>query len=135
VLVLVGVAFVALCPPGVAEASGHPRHGQFSGQINIGGGRKLYLRCAGHGSPTVVMDSGIHDSSDPWTQTQTEFPVPVSPSVFQGVARFTHVCIYDRPGTIRYTDPAALTTRSTPVPMPRKPSRCLVLSGRATTIS
>ena len=66
------------------------------------------------------MDSGIHDSSDPWTLTQTTFPVPSSPSVFQGVARFTHVCIYDRPGTIRYTQPSALTTRSTPVPMPRK---------------
>jgi pimeloyl-ACP methyl ester carboxylesterase len=39
--------------------------------------------------------------------------------VFQGVSRFTHVCIYDRPGTIRYTNPPTLTTRSTPVSMPR----------------
>jgi pimeloyl-ACP methyl ester carboxylesterase len=30
------------------------------------------------------------------------------------------VCRYDRPGTIRYTDPPALTTRSTPVKMPRR---------------
>lgn len=89
-------------------------------QIDIGGGRQLYLRCAGSGSPTVLMDSGIHDSSDTWTITDTEYPVPSSPSVFRRVARFTRVCIYDRPGTIRYTDPPALTTRSTPVPMPRK---------------
>jgi pimeloyl-ACP methyl ester carboxylesterase len=30
------------------------------------------------------------------------------------------VCIYDRPGTIRYVQPLALTTRSSAVPMPRK---------------
>lgn len=65
------------------------------------------------------MDSGIHGSSDPWTLTQTTYPVPASPSVFRGVSRFTHVCVYDRPGTIRYTNPPALTTRSTPVSMPR----------------
>ena len=117
---LAAVALLTLCAPGLAGAAGNPRRGNFSGQIGIGAGRKLYLRCAGRGSPTVVMDSGIHDSSDPWTLTQTEFPVPSSPSVFQGVARFTHVCIYDRPGTIRYKQPAALTTRSTPVPMPRQ---------------
>ena len=116
---LATVALLGLTP-GLAGAAGNPRRGNFSGQITIGAGRKLYLRCAGRGSPTVVMDSGIHDSSDPWTLTETEFPVPSSPSVFQGVARFTHVCIYDRPGTIRYTQPAALTARSTPVPMPRK---------------
>ena len=29
------------------------------------------------------------------------------------------MCAYDRPGTFRYTDPLALTDRSTPVPMPR----------------
>jgi pimeloyl-ACP methyl ester carboxylesterase len=108
--------------PGVAFAAGNPRQGEFSGQISIGGGRKLYLRCAGRGSPTVVMDAGLHESSDSWTLTQTAFPVPSSPSVFQGVARFTHACIYDRPGTIRQspTQPPAVTTRSTPVPMPRK---------------
>jgi pimeloyl-ACP methyl ester carboxylesterase len=103
-----------------AGAKGDPRQGTFSGQIGIGGGRVLYLRCAGRGSPTVIMESGIHDSSDPWTLTQTEFPVPSSPSVFDGVARFTHVCIYDRPGTLRYVQPLALTTRSAPVSMPRK---------------
>ncbi len=38
--------------------------------------------------------------------------------MFQGVARFTHVCIYDRPGTIRIPQ-GTVTTRSTPVRMPR----------------
>src|ERR1700753_1155593 len=113
------LAAIVCWVPGAAVAAGSPKQGRFAGQIDIGGGRELYLQCAGRGSPTVIMDSGIHDSSDPWTLTQTTFPVPASPSVFQGVSRFTHVCIYDRPGTIRYTDPPALTTRSTPVSMPR----------------
>ena len=39
--------------------------------------------------------------------------------MFQAVSRFTHVCIYDCPGTIRYVNPPALTTRSTPVSLPR----------------
>ncbi len=102
-----------------ANAKAAPAAGKFAGQISIGHGRKLYLRCAGRGSPTVVMESGIHDSSDTWTLTDTRPPVPPSPSVFTGVSRFTHVCIYDRPGTIRYTSPPALTKRSTPMKMPR----------------
>ena len=114
------LAMVACCVPAAGAAASNPRQGSFAGQINIGGGRKLYLRCAGRGSPTVILDSGIHDSSDLWTLTDTKFPVPASPSVFQGVARFSHVCMYDRPGTIRQTSPLSLTTRSTPVPMPRK---------------
>jgi pimeloyl-ACP methyl ester carboxylesterase len=113
------LAAIVCWVPGAAVAAGSPTQGRFAGQIDIGDGRELYLQCAGRGSPTVIMDSGIHDSSDPWTLTQTTFPVPASPSVFQGVSRFTHVCIYDRPGTIRYTNPPALTTRSTPVSMPR----------------
>jgi pimeloyl-ACP methyl ester carboxylesterase len=102
-----------------SQGKATPARGDFTGQIAIGNGRKLYLRCKGRGRPAVVLESGIHDSSDTWTLTQTEPPVPSSPAVFSGVARFTRVCRYDRPGTIRYTDPPALTTRSTPVKMPR----------------
>jgi pimeloyl-ACP methyl ester carboxylesterase len=112
--VLVSLAYWA---PGDAFAAGNPRQGKFSGQVSIGGGRELYLRCAGRGSPTVIMESGIHDSSDAWTVTQPTFPLRSSPTVFPGVARFTHVCIYDRPGT---TGPRNEPSRSTPVPMPRK---------------
>jgi pimeloyl-ACP methyl ester carboxylesterase len=100
-------------------AAASPARGNFTGEIPIGGGRKLYLRCAGTGSPTVVLESGIHDSSDTWTLTDTTPPAHSPPSVFAGVARFTRVCMYDRPGTIRYTNPPSLTTRSTPAKMPR----------------
>jgi pimeloyl-ACP methyl ester carboxylesterase len=118
---LIGLA--ALNRPGTRSAADPapptPARGSFQGQIPIGGGHELYLRCAGTGSPTVILESGIHDSSDTWTLTDTTPPVVPSPSVFDGVAQYTHVCMYDRPGTIRYTNPPAITTRSTPVKMPR----------------
>lgn len=103
----------------VRTAAGSPRQGNFAAEIEVAGGRKLYLRCAGRGGPTVVLESGIHDSSDVWTLSDAKPPVVGSPAVFSGVARFTHVCMYDRPGTIRYTNPPALTRRSSPAPMPR----------------
>ncbi|MEU0395406.1 alpha/beta hydrolase [Streptomyces sp. NPDC006208] len=92
-----------------------PAAKDISGPVDVGGGRKIYLRCKGSGSPTVILESGIHDSSDTWNLTDTRPPVPKSPAVFPGVAAFTRVCEYDRPGTIRYTEPPTLTTRSTPV--------------------
>jgi pimeloyl-ACP methyl ester carboxylesterase len=101
------------------EAAGSPRQGSFAGEIDIGRGRGLYLQCGGRGGPTVILESGIHDSSDVWTLSDAKPPVVGSPTVFRGVAHFTHVCMYDRPGTIRYTNPPALTTRSSRAPMPR----------------
>ncbi|MEU6890216.1 alpha/beta hydrolase [Streptomyces sp. NPDC046557] len=83
--------------------------------VDIGGGRTVYLRCRGTGTPTVVLVSGLHEASDGWTMTDTAPPVPKAPAVFPGVAAFTRVCLYDRPGTLRYTDPPTLTTRSSPV--------------------
>ncbi len=88
--------------------------GTYSGQVAIGDGRVLYLRCAGTGSPTVILEAGAHDSSDTWTVADSP-----APPVFDEVAAFTHVCAYDRPGTVEYTDPPVLTTRSTPTAQPR----------------
>jgi pimeloyl-ACP methyl ester carboxylesterase len=117
--VLAALAMGSPAQATTAPSKATPARGNFSGQVAIGNGRKLYLRCKGRGSPAVILESGIHDSSDPWTITQTEPPVVSSPAVFAGVARSTRVCRYDRPGTIRYTNPPTLTTRSTPVKMPR----------------
>jgi pimeloyl-ACP methyl ester carboxylesterase len=126
--VLIAIAITAtLAVLGTADgaraATGNPRatpaHGNFAGRISIGDARKLWLRCRGKGSPTVILESGIHDSSDPWKLTAAQPPVSPGPAVFPGVAKFARVCRYDRPGTIRYTDPPRLTTRSTPAPMPR----------------
>jgi pimeloyl-ACP methyl ester carboxylesterase len=104
-------------------AAQSPLSGPFVGRIRIDDGRELYLRCAGTGKPTVVLESGIHDSSDTWTISATD-----AAPVFTEVAKYAHVCMYDRPGTIRYSSPPALTTRSTPVAMPR------TLSGMASDL-
>jgi pimeloyl-ACP methyl ester carboxylesterase len=100
--------------PSRTAAAQNPRSGTFAGRVAIGHGRELYLQCAGKGEPTVLLESGIHDSSDTWTSSDTN-----AAPVFTEVSRYTHVCMYDRPGTVRYTDPPALTTRSTPAQMPR----------------
>lgn len=90
-----------------------------SESIDIGDGRLLFIECAGQGSPTVMLESGIHDSSDYWTNVQPE-PPAIGPSVFEAVAARTAVCRYDRPGTLLPLDSGPiLTDRSTPVDNPR----------------
>ena len=65
--------------------------GRHSGWFDIGG-RRLFLRCVGHGSPTVVFES--HVSHD-WFALQNQ------------VARFTRVCSWDHPsGPWSRSDPA-----------------------------
>jgi pimeloyl-ACP methyl ester carboxylesterase len=65
-------------------------------QIDVGG-RSLFLRCRGRGSPTVVLETGTGWGSDAWD------------AVLEPVAEFTHVCCYDRAGV----------GRSEPIPGPR----------------
>jgi pimeloyl-ACP methyl ester carboxylesterase len=96
----------------------------FDKQVDVGGGRMLYLHCSGParpGWPTVILISGYHDSSDPWTQEDvlSLLPQATGPSVLPGLARTDRVCAYDRPGTVRYIDGFPLTNRSTPVAQPR----------------
>lgn len=121
VLALAGCAS-APTPTAAAPSSSAPAPSAvIDGPIDIGGGRQLYLHCEGPltpGRPTVVLESGYHDSSDPWTFTDAAAPA-VGPSVFERLSQDNRVCAYDRPGTLRYSDPVALTDRSTAVPMPR----------------
>jgi len=73
----------------------------------------MYMTCRGKGSPTVVLVSGLGNAADAWSVTadpKNERPV------FDEVARFTRVCAYDRPGTIRVTDETL--SPSTPVEQP-----------------
>lgn len=86
--------------------------------VEIEPGRTLWMQCAGEGSPTVILESGIHDSSDPWAEVEVQLPA-VGPDVFTALSEHTRVCRYDRPGTIILSEPATLTTRSSPVEMPR----------------
>jgi pimeloyl-ACP methyl ester carboxylesterase len=86
----------------------------FSGLVDIGGGRKIYMKCRGTGSPTVVLVSGLGNAADIWSVTTD--PKNGRP-VFAEVAKFTRVCAYDRPGTIRVTDDDK-PSPSTPVEQP-----------------
>ena len=85
---------------------------EFSGLVDIGRGRKIYMECRGKGSPTVVLVSGLGNAADIWSVTadpKNERPV------FSEVAGFTRVCAYDRPGTRRTDDKLS---PSTPVEQP-----------------
>lgn len=54
--------------------------------VNVDG-RKLHLNCSGQGSPTVVLEAGLGDSSLVWTLVQPKLAI------------MTRVCSYDRSGT------------------------------------
>lgn len=81
----------------------------FTGLVDIGSGREIYLECRGSGSPAVIVVAGGKASADDWTMA-----APVAGNVFSGVAGFTRVCAYDRPGTPVGVGPS----RSDPVPQP-----------------
>lgn len=50
------------------------------------GGHRLHLVVAGGGGPTVVLESGLGDTREPWAKVQSE------------AARFSKVVAYDRAG-------------------------------------
>jgi pimeloyl-ACP methyl ester carboxylesterase len=58
------------------------------------GGYRLHLWCRGIGTPTVVMDAGLGDTSLVWNY------------VLDGVSMFTQACAYDRAGQ-GYSDESA----------------------------
>jgi pimeloyl-ACP methyl ester carboxylesterase len=89
--------------------------GDFSGLVNIGGGRRLWLDCRGTGSPTVILEAGAGNDADTWDTVGLP-PGSDQTAVLPGVAAFTRVCAYDRPGTILDFDHRS---RSDPAPMPR----------------
>jgi pimeloyl-ACP methyl ester carboxylesterase len=67
------------------DASSYPAPGKL---IDVGGYR-LHLYCTGTarpGSPTVILDAGLNETSLGWSKVQP------------GVASFTRVCSYDRAG-------------------------------------
>lgn len=104
---------------GPAHNRGAPSSGGvFAGPIEIGNGRHLYLECHGKGRPTVILESGYHNSSDPWNHSDAAAPA-TGPAVLPALAADHRVCAYDRPGTLRYPDPPSITDRSSPAAMPR----------------
>jgi len=65
------------------------------GQLVDVGGRRLHLRCAGSGTPTVLLESGLGETGAYWGW--------ISPAV----ARDTRVCVYDRAGR-GWSDPVSV---------------------------
>lgn len=89
--------------------------GDFAGLVDTGGGRRLWLECRGSGTPTVILEAGYPNTADVW-DTVALGPGSGKTAVLPGVAAFTRVCAYDRPGTILDADHRS---RSDPAPMPR----------------
>jgi pimeloyl-ACP methyl ester carboxylesterase len=120
VMLAVGGLTVAQAPVAGATAPTRPTAappGDFSGLVEIGGGRLLYLECRGQGSPTVVLEAGGGDTSDVWS---LRLPGSHQTPVMEAVARYTRVCAYDRPGTV---SPTGQPSRSDPVALPRPVSQ------------
>jgi pimeloyl-ACP methyl ester carboxylesterase len=86
--------------------------------IDIEGGRRLWLECQGQGSPTVVLEAGYRSPATVWTDDLMQ-PEQPRTMVFAGVAQFTRVCIYERPGAAGIIGGELQPSRSDPVPMPR----------------
>jgi pimeloyl-ACP methyl ester carboxylesterase len=98
---------------GSAPASAQsPASGEFSGTVEVPGGRHLYLECHGTGGPTVIFEAGLRSRGDTWWGSREGGGTGVLPRV----APYTHACIYDRPGTLAHFPQVS---RSDPVPMPR----------------
>ena len=67
------------------------RFNPMPGRLVDVGGSKMHIDCAGEGSPTVILDSGLGDSYVSWQKVQPQ------------IAKFTRVCSYDRAG-LGYSD-------------------------------
>jgi pimeloyl-ACP methyl ester carboxylesterase len=79
-LIAVGGAFETVSgASGRANATG-------PGQLIDVGGHQLYIECSGSGSPAVVLQSGLGESSSSWSR--------IAPDITAS----TKVCAYDRPG-------------------------------------
>lgn len=95
----------------------------FAGSVDIGGGRMLYLECAGEGSPTIILEAGFRDDGSGFSVAQ---PIPPStgPSIYPALAEQARTCWYSRPGTTgdQPDGSSAIIDGSTPVDQPRTAS-------------
>ena len=91
-----------------SEAPAEP----IAGTFDVGGGRQMYLECAGTGYPRVLIIPGQRAGVEEW---QTVGEGQTAEPVFQQLAAQTRVCAYDRPGVPFNNEPVS---RTDPAPMP-----------------
>ncbi|HEX5851341.1 MAG TPA: alpha/beta hydrolase [Rubrobacter sp.] len=123
-VVLSASATALAASPGESDpAKGTPGKGQlgknkdFSGLVDIGGGREMYMECRGKGSPTVVLVSGAGDRAETWSKTRD----PAEQALLPAISETNRVCVYDRPGTYLADGEGTgdfLPSRSDPAPQP-----------------
>lgn len=89
----------------------------FTGLIDIGG-RNIYMESRGSGNPTVVLLAGGRSSARYWSDDLLHPDAPRA-MVLSGVAAFTRVVAYDRPGTYAEISGEIFPSRSDPLPQPR----------------
>jgi pimeloyl-ACP methyl ester carboxylesterase len=69
----------------ISLARDHGRH-PMTGALYDVGGHRLHLDCTGTGSPTVVLENGLSETSPLWSAVTAQ------------IAKTTRVCAYDRAG-------------------------------------
>src|SRR5918998_351813 len=80
VLAAVGMVYQAVATERAEEA--HPPPGE---TVDVGD-HELHIDCVGHGSPTVVLEAALGNTSAQWVRVR------------QQVSKVTRVCTYDRAG-------------------------------------
>jgi pimeloyl-ACP methyl ester carboxylesterase len=93
---LVSLFLVLVCAGALWQAIGSHRDLRQNpppGRLVDVGGYRMHINSVGEGSPTVILDSGLSDSSLSWYKVQPE------------VARFVRVVSYDRAG-LGWSDPS-----------------------------
>src|SRR5215211_7848146 len=90
---VISLILVACAPQRVILPTATSTPNNIAEKIDIGV-RGLYLLCLGAGNPTVILDTGLGDTSLIWASVNLE------------VQKFTRVCAYDRAG-LGKSDPAS----------------------------
>ena len=94
--------------------------GDFAGLVDVGDGRRLWLECRGHGSPTVVLEAAYGDSALIWDAIALP-PESDQMAVLPAVASFTRVCPTTGQGPCPARTSAAGATRSRSLAPPPTP--------------
>ena len=71
--------------PSTSSTSSAPAAGaDVDGLVDVGGGRRIFVRCTGTGSPTVILEGGDEDTSSSYSYAEA------------ALAAVTRTCVYDR---------------------------------------